>query len=204
MPDTGQWLSPVNPLHYYYQEITTYVPVQATVNGLVVPLDSAKYETVTGLPPGLSVWPNIPPDRGWPSGANGCFVINGQVAFADSGTFNPQITFRVYALGTNTLLHFRYKMLVVDSTLTAITANPSSDKVWAVYGSDNKLYIHGKTDSKCHVYITDMLGRRVFSKSVIISGTQQEIAETNRFSEGLYLINIITADKTFTQKVFLH
>jgi hypothetical protein len=204
LPDTNQELSLVNPLYYYYQVITTYVPVTASVNGVTIPIDSAKYENVTGLPVGLSIMLNIPPHLSWLSGTNGCFVILGQSPFSAAGTYKPRFSFRIFGLGTSTLLNFEYTMIVVDSLIAKISQAKQADGKVFVFPSDNGLIINSAHPINIKFCIFDLQGKTVYCDFLKLSSGENLVSDFPlRAFRGLLFVRIESEGINYTQKVFI-
>jgi hypothetical protein len=201
-PDSTQGISAVNPLNYYYQEVTTYVPPQATINGLVVPIDSAKFVAATGLPSGLSVWPNISPDRAWASGTNGCFVIHGQTMFIDSGMYAPTLSFLVFGLGTSTLLHFGYSMEVLGASVAGISSlNNDNKKIFAYYDGGN-IVINSEVAETAVIGIYDMQGKLLIEESRSFENGITRIL-SNGLAKQMVFVRIVAESISYTQKVLI-
>ncbi len=205
MPDTSQTLEPVNPLQYYYQEITTYVPVTADINGMQVPIDSAKFESVSGLPPGLSIMLNIPPQRAWHSGTNGCFSIMGESPFSASGFYTASFTFRIFGLGTSALIHLNYRMVVLDSVTAGLNSPVESADDVQVFFSSGEMNIVSKHTTSALVRAYDIQGRLISGQRISLEQGENRVSfDKGRLLRGLVFIIIESPDFIHSQKVFIH
>jgi hypothetical protein len=203
LPDTSQALSPVNPAQLYYQEITTYVPLTAVVNGLQIPIDSAKFEEVQGLPDSLAVWLNIPSNLGWHSGTNGCFVIIGQAPYSAAGNYTPKFSFRIFGLGTSMLMHMEYDMVVLDSAQTSVRSIPSSSASPFVYADGEHLVVRMPFAGRSNLSVTDLQGRLLLNTSMELQKGENRLSSLMSGIKGLVFIRIESAEKRYSQKVFI-
>lgn len=202
LPDTTDALHPVNPLQYYYNEITTYVPTTAIISGFQIPIDSAGYESISGLPQGMTIAVNSP-NGYWPAGTNGCFVLMGQPSFSASGDYKVKVSFKIHGLGNSTILHFEYRLTVVDSTIAGLPAVDSHNEP-SFFTSPTHLVIRTVRPEQSEVSMHDIQGRLVFKKSLFLEAGDNDLVSLESLPKGLLLVRYSAKGKAITQKILNH
>jgi len=199
LPDTSETLHPVNPLQYYYNEITTYVPTSTIINGFQIPIDSAGYESISGLPPGMAIAINSP-NFYWPAGTNGCFVLMGQPPFSAAGDYKVKISFKIHGLGNSTILHFEYRLTVVDSTIAGLHSLDSHTEN-AFFVGPTHLVLRAAGQEQSEVSLYDIQGRLVFTKNLFVEAGDYPLVSLESLPKGLLMVRYSANGKAFTQKI---
>jgi len=102
----------------YNEAITVVVPIDSTIQGYTVPIDSLGITGITGLPSGFTYLPNAA-NGYWHGGVTGCILVSGIASHAQLGTYPLTLQIYIYASGMYIPSTYTgYKLEIVDSVFT--------------------------------------------------------------------------------------
>lgn len=208
-PDTLTGLMDGAATGQYSATIHFKIPLTALIQGQQIPIDSAKIESVSGLPNSLSFAANSS-NSTYKSGIYGCGEISGTLAANTVG--NHPLTFNLKVLVGSMWLPYTFtgfSIEVLDASHVgffeggflensiATFYNPQQKSVEVQFASENK--------SQYKIQLLNVLGQVVFESNY------QECTKYNNFSisnmeykSGLYIIRVaFENNEVLSQKLIL-
>jgi hypothetical protein len=198
-PDTITNLPDANVTVLYNTSLTVKVPVDTTISGFPITVDSLNYTSVTGLPSGFTMTPN---KSAWDGGTYGCIQITGTPADSMQGkTYKLVIT--VTAHGMYTTIPFSspevvngYKIFVNDTTLGINEINEQNNVSFIYYSDDIKIH---STDvvNNATIIVNDITGRELMHLNNM-NGNDFIINKGN-LTKGIYIISLLNNQKVIAR-----
>lgn len=208
-PSPAQELHPVVAEYMYQQLISVRVPLDTTISGFPVPIDSSGIVSITGLPNGLSYVTNSATDF-WASNSFGCILIQGTVSQSDTGIYPVTINAVVHAMGNAFPLSYDYNLIVLDSInqgfelidpnkfqLAQNSPNPVVNTTNIEFFSPNL--------SQYQFEVFDMLGNKV-SETIIKAkiGVNKISYNRNNLISGIYFYRISNGEFSGIRKMIIN
>jgi hypothetical protein len=194
-PDTITNLPNANVTVLYNTSLTVKVPVDTTVSGFLVTIDSINYTSVTGLPSGFTLTPN---KSGWDGGTYGCIQILGTPADSMQGKAYKLII-TITAHGKYTTIPVSspevitgYKFFVNDTTLGINEINAHNNVSFTYNSEDIKIHSSNIVNN-ASIIVNDITGRELMHLNNM-NGNDFIINKGN-LSNGIYIISLMNNQK---------
>jgi hypothetical protein len=199
----------------YGDTLTIIIPADTTISGIVVPIDSIVFTSITGMPAGFTATPSA---HHWPFSSSGCIIIAGTPTHADAlaqGGKYP-IVINLYGYGkymgapvstplpayTSDTLKIRNNSLGIPSIdvskfdVAQNSPNPFSLKTAINYTSPNS--------ENYQFIVYNVIGNIVYSQSIVTKPGMNTIEfSAANLSSGIYVYKLSNATQTITRRMMV-
>ena len=207
-PDTSEVIPPAVETQFYSQVIHVRIPEDTMLNGLVITIDSAGIQSVTGIPASLS-WVSNSPNNYWPGDTFGCVIIQGTPIIGDAGDYIVSVTIAVHAFGQAMPFTLDYDVKILDQSFVGVDIasknefqvlqnqpNPFKNKTSIKYYSPNNANISFR--------VYDIVGNTVIKKELNASQGKNTInVNKDNLSSGIYIYEFNNGSKSIRKRMII-
>jgi hypothetical protein len=93
-----------------------------------------------------------------------------------------------------------YPILAGDTIHYVDIEQPENNLIFSIYGFGNNIYVHCSDPQNAEIRIYDISGKLIYSDNLIYQFTEIKLREAN----GIYLVELLTDNKSYTKKVFMN
>jgi len=207
-PDTSDVIPPAVETQFYSQVIHVRIPEDTLLNGLVITIDSAGVQSVTGMPTSLS-WVSNSTNNYWPGDTFGCVIIQGTPIIGDSGNYTVSVTIAVHAFGQAMPFTLDYDVEILSQAFVGVNSakkdeiqvfqnqpNPFNNKTEINYYSPKTANISFK--------VYDIIGNTVLNRLLKATQGKNTISfNRNNLSSGIYIYEFKSESKTIRKRMII-
>jgi hypothetical protein len=192
----------------YTATITVVVPVDTTVGGFVLPIDSIGVIGWSGNPTGFIYTPNTVSGY-WAGGTKGCVLISGTAAIADTGLYHLIFNVKAYVLGSPTTYTANgYKILVKD---TALGVQENSLAEFSLlqnspnpFAYQTKIEFTSPSTGTVNFAVANVIGEEVYTRTInAVRGENSFDFFVNDLPSGIYIYKLSNTRSTITKRMII-
>lgn len=205
-PDSATGL-PVGYADVFYEAVmTVVVPVDTTISGFTVPIDSIGIVNFQGLPPGFS----YTADRAsgyWPGGTKGCVLISGMHSVV--GEYPLVIEVEGYAGVFHVPWTIDFYKIVLDSTHLSIEKMATDDfEVFQntpnPFSGVTEISFTSKQNDVYTFEVFNMIGKIIHSEEINADkGLNRIYFDANDLTHGVYFYQLRNATRSQTKRMII-
>ena len=207
-PDTSDVIPPAAETQFYSQVIHVRIPEDTMLNGLVIKIDSAGIQSITGMPSSLS-WISNTPNNYWPGDTFGCVIIQGTPIVGESGNYTVSVTIAVHAFGQAMPFTLDYDVEILSQTYAGINA-ANKDEMQVFQNQPNPfnnrtdINYYSPKDANISFKVYDIVGNTVLKRSLKASHGKNTISfNRNSLSSGIYIYEFKSESKTIRKRMII-
>ena len=207
-PDTSETITPAVETQLYSQIINVRIPEDTMLNGLVITIDSAGIQSITGMPASLS-WISNSPNNYWPGDTFGCVIIQGTPLVGDAGDYTVSVTIAVHAFGQAMPFTLDYDVKILDQAFVGInTVTKNEFQVFQnqpnPFKNSTKINYYSPNNADISFKVYDIVGNIVIQKELNASQGKNTInVNKNNLSSGIYIYEFRNSSKTIRKRMII-
>jgi len=207
-PDTSDVIPPAVETQFYSQVIHVRIPEDTMLNGLVITIDSAGIQSLTGLPASIS-WVSNSTNNYWPGDTFGCVIIQGTPIVGDSGNYTVSVTIAVHAFGQAMPFTLDYNVEILSQAFVGINS-AKKDEIQVFQNQPNpfnnrtEINYYSPKNANISFKVYDIVGNTVMNKSIRATQGKNTIRfDRNNLSSGIYIYEFSSDSKTIRQRMII-
>ncbi len=207
-PDTNDVIPPAVETQFYSQIIHIRIPADTMLSGLVITIDSAGIQSITGMPSSLS-WVSNTPNNYWPGDTFGCVIIQGTPLVGDAGDYTVSVTIGVHAFGQTKPFTLDYELKILDQSFVGIDlANKNEFQVLQnqpnPFNNKTKINYYSPNNANISFKVYDIVGNIVIYKELnAFQGKNTISINRDNLSSGVYIYEFRNGSKTIRKRMII-